>query len=254
MCTITFSPRARGYLIAMNRDEKRVRAAALPPKVHHARDCLALFPSEAGGGTWIAANDAGVSFALVNWYAVKSRVFRSAVTRGLVVKTVAHCRTLEEALDAWEQLPLARMNPFRAVGFFANARRVCEWRWDLKRLRRLDFPWQPRQWISSGYDEPGAQRVRSGVWRAALKQRDAGSLAWCRRLHASHRPTRGPYSTCMHRDDAATVSYAEIRVGRREVLLGYQPGPPCQKQPKVICRAPLVVSGARNSFLPKLPS
>ena len=36
------------------------------------------------------------------------------------------------------------------------------------------------------------------------------SLAWMRRLHRSHVPAPGPFSICVHREDARTVSYTEI--------------------------------------------
>src|SRR2546426_6818300 len=47
----------------------------------------------------------------------------------------------------------------------------------------------------SGFDEPAAQRVRGATFRKARKQASDGSLAWQRRLHRSHTPERGPFST-----------------------------------------------------------
>jgi hypothetical protein len=85
----------------------------------------------------------------------------------------------------------------------------------------LEHPWKTNIWISSGYDEPGAQAARSQVFRQALRQSSAGTLAWLRRLHRSHRPERGAYSICMHREDAATVSYTEIRSRPGRVEMEY---------------------------------
>ena len=116
---------------------------------------------------------------------------------------------LGEAEAALRQLPLGQMNPFRLVGVFPQTEEVVEWRWDLKKLRRFKHRWRAQQWISSGYDEPGAQRARHRVFQQLRKLGNAGSLDWLRALHRSHLPERGPYSTCMHRPDAATVSYAD---------------------------------------------
>ena len=46
---------------------------------------------------------------------------------------------------------------------------------------------------------------------------------------ASHEPERGPFSICMHRREAATVSYTEIDVTRNRATMGYVPGPLCKE-------------------------
>jgi len=46
-------------------------------------------------------------------------------------------------------------------------------------------------------------------------------------FQASHEPERGPWSPCMHRAEAATVSASQVRVDERSVALRYAPGPPC---------------------------
>jgi hypothetical protein len=69
--------------------------------------------------------------------------------------------------------------------------------------------------------------MRSRNFGEALRQASAGSTEWLRRLHRSHSPKRGPYSTCMHRDDAATVSYTEVVVSRHGATMGHTPGAPC---------------------------
>jgi hypothetical protein len=104
---------------------------------------------------------------------------------------------------------------------------VVEWRWNLKQLAMIRHPWESATWISSGLDEAGAQITRGQVFAAARRQRTFGRLEWLRRLHRSHQPERGAYSTCMHREDAATVSYTEIVVAPGNACLRYQAGAPC---------------------------
>src|SRR5438093_950418 len=104
MCTVSFVPTARGFRLAMNRDEKRARVAALPPAVVRLNGHRAIFPREPGVGTW-----------------------------------------------------------------------------------------------------------------RALKK-----------LHASHLPQRGPFSICMHRPEAATVSYSEVNVSDGRATLRYYPAAPCR--------------------------
>jgi hypothetical protein len=165
---------------------------------------------------------------LINWYSVHRRVRENAVSRGEVVDTVRGAATPDFVDAALARLSLKRINPFRLIGIFPSVRQIVEWRWNLQRLTRKPQRWTPQQWISSGYDEPAAQRVRSRIFRHARRQRTAGTLEWLRRLHRSHAPDKGPFSTCMHRADAVTVSCTEVTVSARIARMRYHPGAPCQ--------------------------
>src|SRR5262249_23130580 len=127
------------------------------------------------------------------------------------------------------KLPLRCVNPFRLVGVFPGSQEIIEWRWDLKRLTCKRHKWRSQQWISSGFDELQARRERSRTFRQKLQQRSAGTLGWLRRLHRSHAPHPGPFSTCMHRADAATVSYSEIVASDQKLEMHYFVGPPCSQ-------------------------
>jgi hypothetical protein len=228
MCTVTFSPRKRGYALAMNRDEQLSRAVGLPPSEKIIDGCKVLAPSEPGAGTWISVNDGGIAFALINWYAISSKVKAKSVSRGGVVTIVGSSATARSAAEALEQLPLPRINPFRLIGIFPGANEIVEWRWDLKTLFTKKNPWRLQQWISSGFDEAEAQKIRGATFQNFVKQKSVGRLEWLRRLHRSHAPEIGPFSTCMHRDDAATVSYTEVSVDPRMVAMRYFDGAPCR--------------------------
>lgn len=228
MCTVTFFPRQRGYALAMNRDEQRARVTGLPPSKKIINGRMVLAPSEPGGGTWIALNDSGATLALINWYFITARVRGPAMSRGGVVN-VASVATAPAFVDlALARLPLQQINPFRLIGVFPGVNEIAEWRWDLKKLVRRKHRWQAQQWISSGFDEPAAQRVRSRTFRQARSQKSAGGLDWMRRLHRSHTPQAGPFSMCMHRADAATVSYTEVSASSGRGVMRHHAAPPCQ--------------------------
>ncbi|MFO1512817.1 MAG: NRDE family protein [Verrucomicrobiota bacterium] len=228
MCTVTFLARQRGYCLGMNRDEKLTRPIGLPPKRKKVKGRAVISPAEPGGGTWITVNDHGVTLALINWYSVTDRVGGKTISRGEVVTSVSAAITLDAAEAALQGLPLNRLNPFRLIGVFPETGEIVEWRWNLKRLVRKRHPWKTRQWISSGFDEPTAQRVRGKHFQRAGRQHSTGSLDWLRRLHRSHSPQAGPFSTCMHRADAATVSYTEITVSACRAEMHHHTGAPCQ--------------------------
>lgn len=222
----------------MNRDEKRSRAVGLPPSLRIVDGVKVLCPSEPSGGTWIAVNEHGVTYALINWYSVNAKVESNAVSRGDVVASTASSVDFESVSAELNKFPLRRTNPFRLIGVFPKERQLVEWRWDLQKLFRHEHPWNAQQWVSSGFDELTAQKVRSATLRAAQNQTSAGTLAWLRRLHRSHSPGRGPFSTCMHREDAVTVSYSEVVVRCGYARLGYHAGCPCEPaQPQEFFKA-----------------
>jgi hypothetical protein len=227
MCTVSFLARRNGYALGMNRDEKLSRVTACPPALHRAGGRDALFPSEPGGGTWIGVNDAGVTVAVVNWYSAEARVVGQRVSRGEVVSRTLAADSAARVDAVLGEMPLAWVNPFRLIGVVGAAKAVVEWRWNLRCLQRLHHPWRSSVWVSSGFDEPGAQQTRGKTFARALGEPSAGSLEWLRRLHGAHRPERGPYSICMHRDDAATVSYTEVSVSRGKASMRYASGAPC---------------------------
>src|SRR5215210_6107448 len=134
MCTVTFIARKNGYVLGMNRDEKLTRVQALPPACHELNGRAALFPSEPGGGTWIGMNDAGVTFALINWYSVQARVPANPVSRGQLVRAAVATDEAGASDQIVMGFPLGSTNPFRLIGVFRDARQVVEWQWNLSSM------------------------------------------------------------------------------------------------------------------------
>src|ERR1700759_1916964 len=126
MCTVSFIARKNGYALAMNRDEKLTRVPGLPPKLRKIDGRAVICPSEPGGGSWIALNDAGATLALINWYSVKARVKAGAVSRGEGVDAGSAVNGKDAAIAGLAKLPLARINPFRLIGVFPTAGEIFE--------------------------------------------------------------------------------------------------------------------------------
>jgi len=230
MCTVTFLACKHGYALGMNRDEKKSRAAGLPPRLHELGGRKVLAPTEASGGMWISLNDAGVCCALINWHSVTRRADQPAASRGEVVRAAAAADDEAAVRAALKACELARTNPFRLITIVPEERAIMEWRWDLRELAEQRHPWETRQWISSGFDEARAQVVRSAAFQARLAAANDGSVDenFLRALHASHEPERGPFSTCMHREDARTVSYTEVTVRLGAGSMRHAPGSLCE--------------------------
>lgn len=230
MCTVSFFPSPRGFYLAMNRDEKRDRFAALPPKIVEFENHRVLFPREPTGGTWISANDAGVCLALINWHRIKREPNNGVRTRGEVIRKLAGISTSDEISAAVKKLALRKLRPFRLIAIVSSENRVIEWRWNLNRLSIRKHSWEPHHWFSSSFDEATAEATRARVCAALQDESAKQDVKWLRRLHRSHEPERGPFSICMHRPDAATVSYTEVAVSGRSVVMCYKHGPPCSRR------------------------
>jgi hypothetical protein len=244
MCTLSFIPKPGGYLIGMNRDERLSRETALLPEIN--QSLKAIYPREEGGGTWIAANGAGVAFALLNRKTGPGNPIK-ARSRGEVIPSLAASRQVEEAFIEVGRLDSRGMLPFRLAGFFPAEKVVMEWTWDSGKLSRAKLPWQARHWFSSGISDEMARRVRSLTCAEAWRRRDAGSPGWLRGLHASHAPSRGSFSICVHRSDAGSVSYTEIACDASAVSMKYHRGQPCRGLGQM--DAEITLTRSQTSFL-----
>jgi Transport and Golgi organisation 2 len=229
MCTVSFLPIAAGFRLAMNRDEKRTRVTALPPEIFQIGERRAIYPREPGGGTWLAVNDAGLCLALINWHRIEREPEGSPESRGGIIPHLIAASDGRSVGRELRRVALRRVRPFRLLSIDSGRQTVTEWQWGTSALVARRHPWQIGHWFSSGYDEAKAENEREKI----CAESSSGSSGWLKRLHASHLPSRGPFSICMHRPDAATVSYSEVAVTARRITLRYQPGPPCKGRARI---------------------
>ncbi len=227
MCTLTFVPRDKdnGYYLAMNRDESISRAAADPPTQVDLGDTRAIYPRDGAGGTWIAANSHGLTFALLNWNDVPQAAAQKIRSRGCVIPALlqfSSCQAVEEALNRTD---FKGILPFRVIGIFPGEKTIREWRWNLAMLQSETHPWERCHWFSSSLSDEQAAQQRGVLCQTAWAEADAGSLAWIRRLHGSHGQT--PFSICVHREAVRTLSYTEFACMPEGIECRYFAGSPC---------------------------
>lgn len=209
----------------MNRDEKRSRIVALPPETFRLGPRRAIYPREPDGGTWLAVNDAGLCLALINWHRIEREPEGKLESRGGIIPHLIAApdgRLLGRQL---RRMSLRQLRPFRLITIDSSRQVVTEWQWNTIALGSRWHRWQPGHWFSSGYDERQAEKKRAEVCAAW----SLGGRPALLKLHRSHLPERGPFSICMHRPDAATVSYSEVVATAKRITLRYQPGPPCKR-------------------------
>jgi hypothetical protein len=247
MCTVSFLPAEDGFHLAMNRDEQLSRRAALPPDIFTRGALRALYPHELSGGTWVGVNEAGLALALINWYSQPQRKPGRIVSRGVVIPALLAAETMTEAGELLASLGVGAMNPFRLIIASSRERSLREWRSSGDALEVVASPWQRAHWFSSSFDEAEANRVRGLTCARAARRSRPASATWLRKLHASHHPSKGAFSICMHRIDACTVSCTELSVGDGAAAMTYSAGPACRRgprfaktlrlSPEILCRA-----------------
>jgi hypothetical protein len=228
MCTLTVVTREDGYLVGMNRDEKITRGSGFSPGVYESRGKSAIYPDDGSGGTWIGVNQYGVSLSLLNWNEVVPSVLdTSKHSRGQIIPLLLGSASPAELESALGSFDLKTILPFRMVGIFPGEKEIREWRWDSVRTDFLVHAWEGRHWFSSSLSDKQAASLRGNVCREARKESDAGSVAWLRRLHASHAGGAGPFSICVHRRDVETLSYSEITCTPTSVRMSHSIGNSC---------------------------
>jgi len=235
MCTVAFIPSPTGgYLLGHNRDESRQRPRGLPPRRLTRGGRAFLAPRDPdGGGSWIGVNDAGLTLCLLNAAEGNpSRLVPNPRSRGRVLwemfhlddtRTVGeHLATDDKQLDDVRAFHLVAIEPGKS-GRHALAVRF---RWDGEKLYHDEHD-GPGLFVSSSLDPSGVARGRSEAWRMLITRvpnPDRDTLgAWL----ASHEPERGPFSICMHRPDARTVSRTLVNVDSQKIELAYLDDAPC---------------------------
>ncbi len=227
MCTLTFIPKPQGYLLGMNRDERLTREPALAPVAITNAGLSAVYPRESSGGTWIGSNAAGITFALLNQNPGPQSQVKER-SRGEIIPAILSSSRFPVAMRRFQHVDLRGLLPFVLVVIFPAEQIISQCQWDGNELKFLRIGWDVRHWFSSGVSDEMARKVRGSTCYEAWRRRDAGSAEWLRGLHASHSPVRGSFSICVHRPDAATVSYTEVALSGGDLTMRYHAGHPCQ--------------------------
>jgi hypothetical protein len=173
----------------------------------------------------LAVNEHGLGLALLNRYDPAPRSNSETLrSRGLLVIDLAgSCDEPPEVLAHLEGLDLCSYSPF-TLALFSPEEEPLAVAWN---GLRLSAPWHPKQPLaSSSYDPEGINAARQASAHTLLAP--APSRDELLSFHRSHHPERGPYSPCMHRADAATVSLTWVGVTSEDVAMAYAAGPPCK--------------------------
>lgn len=229
MCTVSWLRRRDGHELFCNRDERHTRKVASPPAVRASGGVLYVAPADGDhGGSWVGVNEYGLTLCLLNryddgWRPAPGFDYRS---RGLLLTDLMGCRSGAAVRERLARAGLQLYQPFDLLALCPGE-------------PSLLATWTGRQVSFESEVEPLMPLVSSSFRRAEVAggrrdlltrmAADAGGITTDVLLdfHRSHEPEPGPRSVCVHREDAATVSFSRVRVTAHEVELTYRPQSPC---------------------------
>jgi uncharacterized protein with NRDE domain len=229
MCTVSWVHQPDGYHLLCNRDEKRTRSIAFAPRVVICRGVRYIAPIDAdGGGTWLTVNEFGVSLCLLNG-SPASRSSAVRRSRGLLVRELASARSAGDCSFWLRQLDLTSFAAFSVVILEpGRAAVLAHWAGGELTIDPAGDGHMPL--TSSSYDSAGVRRSRLNELARRVAEAHSFDPAVLYRFHASHGAAPDAYSTCMHRDDAETVSFSWVAVSGDSIRFLYSPGALCQSK------------------------
>jgi hypothetical protein len=249
MCTVSWIRGDAGYQLFFNRDEKFKRKRALPPRLEERDSVKFLAPVDPDfGGTWIAANELGMTVCLLNGANLTGAAAPDQVaarSRGLLLAELMPCSSMDALVKHVLGADLSGFAPFTLAALEPDQpAALMEWDGSQKTVRSQD---ERCFMLTSSSFETGLVRAgREEQFRKLLAAHPDAEMLTA--FHKSHVPSRSAYSTCMHRPDAQTVSFSRIHVGQREVEFHYSPAAPCEQLPgETLVLARRQISGAESA-------
>jgi transport and Golgi organization protein 2 len=219
MCTVSIVPTAGGCRVVCNRDERRARAAARPPRVRLTKLSWAAYPEDpVSGGTWIGVNGDGLMVVLLNRTASPDARRGALLSRGSIVPRLLSCASIAQARHAYDALDVRQFAPFRLVMVQRAAITVA----DPARPATETVPLTaPVMLTSSSLGDALVEPPR----RRLFEQLVLAGHDWLHgqaRFHRHRWAGRPEISIHMAREDAATVSRTTIEVTSSAIDLGYE--------------------------------
>lgn len=252
MCTMTWFVKDDGYELFFNRDERLSRSQAELPSVMQARSVSGqeisyVSPTDAdAGGSWIAANEFGVTVCLLNHYQFEQiETYKSWTSRGEIVRQFA---ITQDLVIAEQQFLALELDDYRAFRMFiiepSGQNRLFVWDGHKPRIERNVTT--PKS--SSSVNAKNVKSIRKQLFRD-LNLADQQDTQAYLDFHSSHSPSKSKESVCMHRDDANTVSLSVVNIEANSVSFSYADGSPCEAE----LGAPLSIPLMSANHLAVLP-
>jgi uncharacterized protein with NRDE domain len=162
MCSFTWHKFEHHIGIVFNRDESILRSKAVLPQIYCERGTQFIMPKDPDGqGSWIAVNEYGFIFVLLNDYQGQLKTTSDLISRGQLVRSLASCQNLTQINDVVNNWSLKRSQPFQ-LGVISHQSQLL-WH-NTGKVTRLQPCVLPPALFSSGHPRSNIQfdkRVRT---------------------------------------------------------------------------------------------
>ncbi|MDO6718621.1 NRDE family protein [Psychrosphaera sp. 1_MG-2023] len=266
MCSFSWQQFGDTLTVVFNRDESTTRSKAQHPKYYTENGVRFIMPKDPDGdGSWIAANEFGFVFVLLNDYQGQVKPPQTLISRGQLIRSLASCRdwqTIKQKVACW---PLSQSQPFQ-LGVIA-AQQQMFWHYN-GLVSQITPATLPSALFSSAHpDVKNIVKLRHSL----LQRTKASSVEELVQLFKGHKPDLSDvaklnlpnsqkhkceaingdvikagegntYSICMHRDEANTQSLSCIELKNSSIEFSYWDGQPCQVDRPITMSLPLVTA------------
>jgi len=220
MCTLAWGGTSREWWLCFNRDERRLRARAEPPRRTEVDGVPVLAPRDPeGGGSWFSVNAHGVALALLNRYeagAAKAFGQKQRRSRGLLLMDLAAHREVTQVREALKEADLNRYEPFHLLALQGAA--GGHFRTDS--IHGCRSGTAEAFLTTSSYKATEVTRLREQFWSRFAAGRTIGLTEAAEALR-SRNPGFPAAGLCMDREDARTVSQLQLQVGAGKARVAY---------------------------------
>ena len=167
MCTVTFVPTKKGYILTSNRDETTLRGRALQPKEYIGKHKKLVYPKDPkANGTWII-HDYNNCVILLNGAEEKHHhTGNYRKSRGLILLDIFDS---ENPLENWQKIDLNNIEPFTLVLLFENNLYQLRWNETEKTLTQLSIS-ESHIWSSSTLYSKEVRQNRKTIFFNHLKE------------------------------------------------------------------------------------
>jgi hypothetical protein len=225
MCTVTWLRPHRGeYSVFFNRDEQRARAPGHPPREQNRGGVRFLAPVDGeAGGTWLAANEHGLTLGLLNFYeAEHGWRAQHPTSRGLLLLSLIDAPDIGEITRRLQHVSPESYHPFILIAFDPGGLTRAH-RWDGRHVNVRDLGEDDMPLTTSSFDTDAVTARRRLMFHRMRETKHGLRDETLQNFHDSRDTHGGAYSVCMTRDDAQTVSFSRVTVTPARVEFFYEP-------------------------------
>lgn len=226
MCTATWMSGDGFRCLLFNRDERRSRLPEIAPEIFSptsAPKYLAPVDPESGG-TWIAANEYGLSAAVLNDYESSEKIPKpdgpDTTSRGTLPLAAVSHSTIKAASEAiHKHTSRNHFQPFKLILQDPKGDgQLLSWNGEelaIQSLSQSMLPLTTSSWRGSDVV----------AYRKSLYERITGPIAKLHELlefHGTFDPENPGFGPAMSREETSTRSLCVVRIGNGEVSLRHQ--------------------------------